>query len=236
MADDDSSVEDLGIELRQALARHLARHDVPAAWLDALDDAEALTEPFQVRQSSDLAGLVRDRAVWLASPAVSRRPKEVAGVIGATRHSVHLITGKAVSAWPSGEGTEVLTQALAVPRVATTGSRSAVLAELTHRLQAEGLTVHEGLGHGPHAIDLAVAGQDPARLLVAVDLDADTQESYAAPGRDRVRLRHEQLSRMGWSPLRVRSTDIFTDPAREVARVLEAVRVAEQKRSAERTS
>ena len=62
--------------------------------------------------------------------------------------------------------------------------------------------------------------------MVAVDCDADEGDEAGEPGRDSVRLRHEQLTRMGWAPLRVRSTDVFTDPAREVARVLEAVREA----------
>ncbi|WP_431473900.1 hypothetical protein [Ornithinimicrobium sp. W1665] len=94
------------------------------------------------------------------------------------------------------------------------------------------------MGHGPHALDLAVVeqgrGQKPVLMSVAVDSDVSPDAARTEPGRDDVRLRHEQLTRMGWVPLRVRGTDVFTDPAREVARVLEAVRGA-QRRAGEAT-
>ena len=61
-------------------------------------------------------------------------------------------------------------------------------------------------------------------LSVAVDGDVHAPVQGREPGRDDVRLRHEQLTRMGWVPVPVRSTDVFTDPAREVARVLAALR------------
>jgi very-short-patch-repair endonuclease len=121
----------------------------------------------------------------------------------------------------------VVRQALTFRAQPERGGRSAVLAELTRRLRDEGLTVLEGMGHGPHAVDVAVASEDDDQLLaVAVDSDVHPGDVDAAPGRDDVRLRHEQLTRMGWVPLRVRSTDVFTDPAREVARVLQAQREA----------
>ncbi|OLT18776.1 hypothetical protein BJF80_14405 [Serinicoccus sp. CUA-874] len=99
-----------------------------------------------------------------------------------------------------------------------------MLTELVRRLRAEGLQVKEGVGHGPHAIDLAVVSEDDdARYAVAVDGDVQ-RGPVPSPGRDDVRLRHDQLTRMGWVPVRVRTTDVFTDPAREVARVLQALR------------
>jgi hypothetical protein len=42
--------------------------------------------------------------------------------------------------------------------------------------------------------------------------------------RDRDRLRPEQLGRLGWIHLRVWSTDLFRDPAREIARILRVAR------------
>ena len=71
--------------------------------------------------------------------------------------------------------------------------------------------------------------EDPARagrLLLAVESDGP---QYAAmrTTRDRDRLRAEQLERLGWRHLRVWSTDVFRDPARDVSRILEAVGVRE---------
>ena len=52
--------------------------------------------------------------------------------------------------------------------------------------------------------------------------------AYAAmrSSRDRDRLRGEQLGRLGWMHVRVWSTDLFRDPARDVARVHAAVQQA----------
>ena len=97
------------------------------------------------------------------------------------------------------------------------------------RLRAEDLDVLEGLGHGPHAVDIAVAEKGSARWTVSVDGDMHRGGPEPAPGRDGLRLRHDQLARLGWVPLRVRSTDVFTDPAKEVARVLQALRDGEQR-------
>ena len=111
-----------------------------------------------------------------------------------------------------------------MPETEEHGHGSAVLSELVRRLRAEGLEVNEGVGHGPHAVDLAVVSdEDDGRYAVAVDGDVQ-QMPLIPPGRDDVRLRHDQLTRMGWAPLRVRTTDVFSDPAREVARVLGALR------------
>jgi hypothetical protein len=52
--------------------------------------------------------------------------------------------------------------------------------------------------------------------------------------RDRDRLRAEQLGRLGWEHVRVWSTDLFRDPARDVARVNAAVAKAATQRAQER--
>ena len=100
---------------------------------------------------------------------------------------------------------------------------SVVLADLARRLRGHGLVVHEAVGSSADPVDLAV--EDPARpgrLVLAVESDGP---QYAAmrTTRDRDRLRAEQLERLGWRHLRVWSTDVFRDPARDVARILEAV-------------
>jgi REase_MTES_1575/AAA domain len=103
------------------------------------------------------------------------------------------------------------------------GVGSVVMADLARRLRGHGLVVHESLGASADPVDLAV--EDPARagrLVLAVESDGPT---YAAmrTTRDRDRLRAEQLQRLGWRHVRVWSTDVFRDPARDVARILEAV-------------
>ncbi|HEX2705263.1 MAG TPA: AAA domain-containing protein, partial [Candidatus Lustribacter sp.] len=97
--------------------------------------------------------------------------------------------------------------------------------ELAERLRAHGAVVHEGYGHGSQRVDLAVEdGMAPGRMRVAVELDGP---AYAQiPGvRDRERLRPQHLERLGWTHLRVWGTDVFRDPARDVARVIAAARV-----------
>ncbi|MDV3221874.1 MAG: DNA helicase, partial [Intrasporangium sp.] len=88
----------------------------------------------------------------------------------------------------------------------------------------EGLVVHEEYGTAAQRVDLAI--EDPyhrGRVLVAVETDG---RRYAAmrSTRDRDRLRPEQLSRLGWVHLRVWSTDLFRDPAREISRILRVAR------------
>jgi hypothetical protein len=99
-------------------------------------------------------------------------------------------------------------------------------AEFAKRLRDSGLVVHESFGGAGQPIDLAV--EDPSRpgeVLVAVESDGP---AYAAmrSSRDRDRLRGEQLGRLGWEHVRVWSTDLFRDPARDVARVHAAVQRA----------
>ena len=98
--------------------------------------------------------------------------------------------------------------------------------DLARRLRAEGLVVHPGWGTSRHRLDLAV--EDPRRpgsLLVAIDTDGAVYGSIDST-RDRERLRPEQLRRLGWSYQRVWTRDLFRDPAREVARLVEAVYAA----------
>ncbi|MGL5928357.1 MAG: DUF559 domain-containing protein, partial [Dermatophilaceae bacterium] len=110
---------------------------------------------------------------------------------------------------------------------------SAVLvADLARRLRSHGLVVHEGVGSahagrgtGAHPVDLAVEAPDePGRLLLAVESDGPRYAAVPST-RDRDRLRAEHLERLGWQHLRVWSTDLYRDPAREVARVLDVLGV-----------
>jgi hypothetical protein len=98
--------------------------------------------------------------------------------------------------------------------------------ELARRLRAGGLVVHEGFGSAAYPIDVAVEDPDrPGSVLVAVETDGPGYAAIAST-RDRDRLRAEQLGRLGWMHVRVWSTDLFRDPARDVARVHAAVNQA----------
>ena len=105
-----------------------------------------------------------------------------------------------------------------------------LVGDLASRLRATGLVVHAGYGASAHRLDLAV--EDPrrvGRVLVAVETDGPLYAAMPST-RDRDRLRIEQLRRLGWEHVRVWSTDLFRDPAREVARVSAAVLRASEAR------
>ncbi len=95
--------------------------------------------------------------------------------------------------------------------------QSRVVADFAARLRRSGLTVEESYGASEHPIDLTVRGPGPGPVL-AVEADGP---AYAAlrTTRDRDRLRAEHLARLGWTPVRVWTTDLFRDPARDVSRV-----------------
>jgi very-short-patch-repair endonuclease len=99
-----------------------------------------------------------------------------------------------------------------------------LMTELASRLRREGLVVAERIGSGPHRVDLALAAADSAeRWLVAVDGDGPEYATWRCT-RDRDRLWPQALERQGWRHVRVWSTDLYRDPAREVARIVTAVR------------
>src|SRR5664280_1745539 len=99
-----------------------------------------------------------------------------------------------------------------------------LVADLAFRLRAEGLVVHTGYGTSAQRLDLAVEDpQRPGRVWVAVETDG-LRYAEMSSTRDRDRLRVEQLRRLGWEHVRVWSTDLFRDPARDVARVIAAAR------------
>lgn len=107
--------------------------------------------------------------------------------------------------------------------------RSALVEDLAERLRAEDLTVRSGFGTGPHRIELVVDDPaEPGRPLLAIDTDAlPSGEGLDA---DLLSARSAQLRRLGWTPVRVWTTDVFRDPAREVARLVEIARRASLER------
>ncbi|MDO5710316.1 MAG: hypothetical protein Q4P32_01065, partial [Micrococcales bacterium] len=106
-----------------------------------------------------------------------------------------------------------------------------VLAEFAVRLRKEGLVVHERYGLGQSPIDLVVEDPHmPGRAVVAVESDG-SRDGRLTDTRERERLRPERLVDLGWEYVRVYSADIFADPARDVGRVLDAVRAADARSS-----
>ncbi|WP_353508416.1 AAA domain-containing protein [Intrasporangium sp.] len=129
-------------------------------------------------------------------------------------------------AYAEARGASVPSAAVAAPEP----SRSPLRADLARRLRLEGLVVHEEYGTAAQRVDVAI--EDPyhrGRVLVAVETDGSRYAAMRST-RDRDRLRPEQLGRLGWVHLRVWSTDLFRDPAREISRI---VRVAREIRPTE---
>jgi len=117
-----------------------------------------------------------------------------------------------------------LTAAAHDPRATGDRARDPLMADLGDRLRREGLEVLEDVGSGRHLIDLVVTDPDhPDLPPVAVEGDG---ASYAAMSgtRERDRLWEKHLTGLGWRFVRVWSTDLYRDPAREVARVIAATR------------
>lgn len=106
---------------------------------------------------------------------------------------------------------------------------SPLIADLVQRLRAEGLGVRERVGRPPHQIALVIDDPDhPGAPLLAVDTDADPEAPV--PSHDTVVVRLGQLTRLGWTPARVWTTEVFRDPAREVARLAWLARAASNAR------
>ncbi|MGB3687158.1 MAG: hypothetical protein WA991_15190 [Ornithinimicrobium sp.] len=163
------------------------------------------------------SGVERDRCIWVRDAAGEADPRDVATVLAAARRSVTVVT----------VGCEALADAEVTGLVCEPPSEHPLVTDVITRLRAEGLIVRSPVGTGRYAVPIGI--EDPARpgrMLVAVDLDIEPLE--AAPGRDDVRLRTDQLLTLGWSPTRVFSTNLFRDPARDVAALALLVRQASQ--------
>jgi len=94
--------------------------------------------------------------------------------------------------------------------------------DVRDRLQAAGIPLVAQHGCSGHRIDFAARHPaTPGRFVLAIECDGASY--HAAPtARDRDRLRQDHLERLGWSFLRIWSTDWFADPDREVAKALAA--------------
>lgn len=88
------------------------------------------------------------------------------------------------------------------------------------RLGQHGFEVVPQVGVAGYFIDLAVRDpQRPDYYLLGIECDGATYHS-AKSARDRDRLRQEILEQMGWNIYRIWSTDWFSDPDREMGKLL----------------
>ncbi|HEY1066894.1 MAG TPA: AAA domain-containing protein [Pirellulales bacterium] len=100
--------------------------------------------------------------------------------------------------------------------------------EVARALTQRGLIVRRQVGCSSYRIDLAVVDPDrPGRFLLGVECDGATYHS-SKTARDRDRIRQEILESLGWSMLRIWSTDWIRNPASQVERVLAAVEQAKR--------
>jgi len=186
------------------------------------------------------SGEVRDRVVWVRDPGSAVQASAVATVLAAARRSLTVLAADDQDPDPSSVGAQMLAELLRPSLTADAAAMSdagaqqtadhdvnPMLEDLRRRLETEGFVLHRHVGQGRHAVPLAIEDPNrPGRLLVAVDLDLEPAAS--GPGRDTTRLRAEQLSRLGWAPVRVLSSNLFRDPAREVAALVALVRESAQ--------
>jgi REase_MTES_1575 len=107
-----------------------------------------------------------------------------------------------------------------------TAEPDALVADLARRLRDAGLPVATGVPAPDRPLDLAVAdGADPARMLLAVDVDVPAHAAIESADL-RERQRRSAFERSGWRYLRVAAMDLFCDPEREVERIRQAWRAA----------
>ena len=99
-------------------------------------------------------------------------------------------------------------------------------ADVAERLAGLGITVAPRYGVGGYRVDFAAAHPaEPGRMVLAIEADgASYRDSRSA--RDRDRLRKEHLERLGWTFHRIWSTNWFSDPEAEVAKVQRAYQAA----------
>jgi very-short-patch-repair endonuclease len=101
--------------------------------------------------------------------------------------------------------------------------------ELRARLEAQGFSVDAQVGAAAYRIDLAVRHPtDPSVYLAGIECDGAAFHS-AKSARDRDRLRETVLQGLGWNILRVWSTDWFSNPEGQTAKLVDDLfRLAEK--------
>ena len=240
LVDSAAVLPDIEAELWAAVARD---GDLVGAFREDVD------EPFLLNTVRRAAGDVRDRVLLVLTDTEDTTEDWALSALGSARRSVAVLIDRPLEELPDGPGVRLLRatvqQAGAVPESAAPESAapesaapegaapesaapeptSALVEDLAERLRVEGLTVRPRFGTGPQQIELVVDDpDDPGRPLLAIDTDA--QPLGRVPDADRFLIRPLQLRRLGWTPVRVWTTDVFRDPAREVARLVGIAREA----------
>jgi very-short-patch-repair endonuclease len=86
-------------------------------------------------------------------------------------------------------------------------------------LQKSGWIVHTQIGVSKFRVDLGIVHPDaPGRYLAGIECDGATYHSTPT-ARDRDRVRHAVLEGLGWSLVRIWSTEYFNDPNRVLEKV-----------------
>ena len=93
--------------------------------------------------------------------------------------------------------------------------------EVIRALRDKGWTVHPQVGCSGFRVDIGVVHpQQPGSYVLGIECDGATYHSLPT-ARDRDRLRQLVLENLGWKLHRVWSTDWWTDPEREVQKILD---------------
>lgn len=193
---------------------------------------EDVAEPFLISTPERAAGDVRDRVLVVLSGRQDLDEAWAVAALGASRRAVLVLADRPLADLPESPALAVvratLESAPADPEATSeepSGGGRALIEDLAARLRAENLTVRLGFGCGPHTIEMVVDDPDePGRPLLAIDTDSHLGVGDR-DGAD-LRLRSLHLRRLGWTPTRVWTTEVFRDPAREVARIVEVARLA----------
>lgn len=213
----------------------------------------ALPAPFVVKPVDRWQREQRDRvvvSVGPVSPPGSGAPataasRALSGAEGSRLVGIALTRGKRQVDWVTGLRAAALR---GVPKDSGIEALRAVLAELealeesppahrahgdeggagplvvgfAQRLRAAGLVAEIGVGRAAHRVDIAVADPDRRGYQLAVSLDGPEYASRAG-ARQRDRILPAELTALGWGHLRLWTTDIFADPARQEAKVVRAL-------------
>jgi very-short-patch-repair endonuclease len=243
----------------------VARDAAVERYLAACNAATATRhpEPFFVKNLENLQGDERDVIMIsltygreLGQTRVAQRFGPVAGSRGHRRLNVLFTRARRrvivfssmgsndVMAGPaSGRGVRVLRDYLRYAEGSTLAANAPAAREgvsdfereLRARLEAEGLTIDTQVGAGAYRIDLAVRHPiDPSVYLAGIECDGAAFHS-AKSARDRDRLREQVLQGLGWNILRVWSTDWFSNPDGQAAKLVDDLfRLAEKPIAADR--
>lgn len=119
---------------------------------------------------------------------------------------------------------------LELPELTGRGFDSAFEQAIAQRLEHEGYTIHNQIGTAGFFIDLAVVDpKHPGRYIVGIECDGATYHRSAS-ARERDRLRQDILESKGWQIHRIWSTDWYRNPERELAKAIQAIEEAKNKK------